>query len=129
MVLCPKLVLLLTDVLAELSLCYSFCHCFCFSFSMLERHSVLYTSVIPEVMWYKPLYNRKKRLRTTALDYHLLDQSNRFDLRGFKWFVWSLFTWQRLMVTTYRLYIIRMEFLYPVKNASLELKTSNQYFF
>ena len=49
----PKLVLLLTDVLSELSLCFSFC----FRLSMLKRHEVFYTSAIPEVTWYEPLYN------------------------------------------------------------------------
>ena len=52
----PKLVLLLTDVHSELSLCL--CSCFCFCFSVLKRHGVFYTSAIPEVMWYDPLYNR-----------------------------------------------------------------------
>ena len=46
----PKLVLLLTDVLSELS--------FWFLLSVvLEKHGFFYTSAIPEVMWYEPLYN------------------------------------------------------------------------
>ena len=52
--------LLLTDVLSELSLCFSFYFYFCFS--MLEKQGVFYTSVIPEVTWYKPLYNTKLHL-------------------------------------------------------------------
>ena len=47
----PKLVLLLTNILPELSLCLSFCFCFCFP--VLKRHCVFYTSTIPEVTWYK----------------------------------------------------------------------------
>ena len=43
---------LTTDVLSELSLCFSFC------FSVLERDGVFYTSSIPEVMWYETLYNK-----------------------------------------------------------------------
>ena len=49
----PKLVLLLTDVLSELSLCFSFCFCF----SVLKRHGVFYTSMILEVTWYEQLCN------------------------------------------------------------------------
>ena len=40
-VLCPKLVLLLTKI---------------FQYHMLKKH-VFYTSEIPKVTWYEPLYN------------------------------------------------------------------------
>ena len=53
LVLRPKLVLQLTDVLLELSLCFSFYFCFL----VLKRHGVFYNSAIPEVTWYEPLYN------------------------------------------------------------------------
>ena len=56
LVLHPKLVLLLTDVLSELSLCFSFCVCSCFT--VLKRHGIFYTSAIPEVTWYEPLYSK-----------------------------------------------------------------------
>ena len=36
---------------SELSLCLSFC------FSLLKRYGVFYTSAIPKVTWYEPLYN------------------------------------------------------------------------
>ena len=49
----PRLVLLLTDVLSELSLFFSFY----FRFPVLKRHGVFYTSAISEVTWYEPLYN------------------------------------------------------------------------
>ena len=47
---CPMLVLRLTDDLSELS--------FCFRLSaVLEKYGVFYTSAIPEVTWYEPLYS------------------------------------------------------------------------
>ena len=46
--LCPKLVLLLTVFLQSYSVSVS---------SVLEKHGIFYTSAIPEVTWYEPLYN------------------------------------------------------------------------
>ena len=54
LVLCPKLVLLLTNVLSELFLCFPF---YFLLSAVLEKPSIFYTSAILEVMWYKPLYN------------------------------------------------------------------------
>ena len=36
------------------------CFSFCFCFSVLKRHGIFNTSAIPEVTWYKPLYNTMK---------------------------------------------------------------------
>ena len=47
---------------SELSLCFSFC--FLLS-ANLKRHSVFYTSVILEVMWYKSQYNNNITSTTT----------------------------------------------------------------
>ena len=52
LVLRPKLVLLLTGVFSELSLSAS-----ASAFLMLKKHSVFYSSTIPEDMWDEPLYN------------------------------------------------------------------------
>ena len=56
-----KLVLLLTDVLSELSLSFSFC--FFFLSAVLEKHGVLHSSAIPEVTWYDPLYYNKTEFK------------------------------------------------------------------
>ena len=50
-----KLVLLLTDVLFQRCPFFRFCFSFCF----FEKHCVFYTTSIPEVTWYEPLYNNK----------------------------------------------------------------------
>ena len=70
MVLRPQLVLLLTNVLSELSLCFSF-FC-CFSFPVLKRCRVFDTSEIPEVTWYEPLYNKNNDNYDVTLTVHLL---------------------------------------------------------
>ena len=63
----PKLVLLVTDVLSELSLGFRFC------LAVLQKHGVLYTSAIPEVSWYKPLYNTINHLLAQSLMFLNID--------------------------------------------------------
>ena len=53
LVLRPKLVLLPTAVLSELSPCF----CFCFCFPVLKRHGIFYTPAIQEVTLYETLYD------------------------------------------------------------------------
>ena len=66
--LCPKLVLLLTDILqsylsASLSVSASPC----------LRHSVFYTFTIPKVTWYEPLYNNMiSRFPSNADNLHIV---------------------------------------------------------
>ena len=80
LVLRPKMVLQLIDFLSELSLFLSYCLCF------LERHGVFYTSAIPEITWYEPLYNnlikengfkqKKKTEAKTITDADYMDDFN-----------------------------------------------------